>query len=173
MRAGEGSERTMPGGMVLSLMNPKSLTTRSLKHMKHRSPGDLNRPEWRAVEVPAGRGVGQVKSIAKAHGVFATGGEELRITPEAMSALTRPAEPPSPGTRYMVLHTDTLFSSGYMKPFPSFRFSTPGCRVSFGYADPDLGWASPTLRTGSASRCGTNRARRLCATPSTRVSNRG
>jgi hypothetical protein len=39
----------MPGGMVLSLMNPKSLTTRSLNHMKLRSPGDLNRPEWRAV----------------------------------------------------------------------------------------------------------------------------
>jgi len=137
---------TMPPGMVLALMNPRSLTTRSLNHVKLRSPGDLNGPDWRAVEVPAGGGVGQVRSIAKAYGVFATGGEDLGITPQAMEALTRPAEPPSQGTRDMVLHTDTLFSSGYMKPFPSFRFGTsdkafgtPGLGVSLGYADPDVG----------------------------------
>src|SRR5215204_561251 len=71
---------TMPPGMVLALMNPRSLTTRSLNHVKLRSLGDLNGPDWRAVEVPAGGGVGQVRSIAKAYGVFATGGEDLGIT---------------------------------------------------------------------------------------------
>ena len=135
---------TMPPGMVLSLMNPRSLTTRSLNHMKLKSPADLNKPEWRAVEVPAGGGVGLVRSIARAYGSLATGGGELGIAPEAMETLTRPAEPPSLGTRDAVLHTDTMFSSGYMKPFPSFRFGTserafgaPGLGVSFGYADPD------------------------------------
>lgn len=46
----------------------------------------------------------------------------------------------------MVLHVDTSFSLGYMKPFPSFRFGssegafgTPGLGVSFGYADADAG----------------------------------
>jgi CubicO group peptidase (beta-lactamase class C family) len=137
---------TMPPGMVLALLNPRSLTSRSLNHMKLRSPGDLNKPEFRAVEVPAGGGVGQVRSIAKAYGVFATGGEDLGISQEAMEALTTPAVAPSRGTRDMVLHTDTRFSSGYMKPFPAFdfgttgkAFGTPGLGVSFGYADPDVG----------------------------------
>jgi CubicO group peptidase (beta-lactamase class C family) len=137
---------TMPPGMVLALMNPRSLTFRSLNHMKLRSPGDLNEPGWRAVEVPAGGGVGQVRSIAKAYGVFATGGGDLGISQEAMEVLTAPAVAPSRGTRDMVLHTDTRFSSGYMKPFPAFAFGTsgkafgtPGLGVSFGYADPDVG----------------------------------
>jgi|SRR5215211_4338787 len=135
---------TLPPGMVLSLMNPRSLTSRSLNQMKLRSPLDLNRPEFRAVEVPAGGGVGLVRSIAKAYGVFATGGENLGLTAETMEALTTPAAPPSSGVRDMVLHTDTLFSLGYMKPFPAFNFGasekafgTPGLGVSFGYADPD------------------------------------
>jgi len=135
---------TMPPGMVLALMNPRSLTTRSLNHMKLHSPVDLNKPEFRAVEVPAGGGVGLVRSIAKAYGAFATGGRELGITRETLDALMTPAAPPTSGTHDMVLHTDTLFSLGYMKPFPSFRFGVsekafgaPGLGVSFGYADPD------------------------------------
>jgi CubicO group peptidase (beta-lactamase class C family) len=148
---------TMPSGMVLSLLNPRSLTSRSLNHMKLRSPGDLNRPEFRAVEIPAGGGVGLVRSIAKAYGAFATGGRELGITEETMGALTTPTAPPSSGIRDKVLHTDTRFSLGYMKPFPSFRFGTserafgtPGLGVSFGYADPDarIGFAYAPNRLG-------------------------
>jgi CubicO group peptidase (beta-lactamase class C family) len=148
---------TLPPGMVLALMNPRSLTSRSLNHMKLRSPVDLNRPEFRAVEVPAGGGVGLVRSIAKAYDVFATGGHELGITAETLHALTTPAAPPSSGVRDMVLHTDTLFSLGYMKPFPAFNFGasekafgTPGLGVSFGYADPDarIGFAYAPNKLG-------------------------
>ena len=148
---------TMPPGMVLALMNPRSLTSRSLNHMKLRSPGDLNRPEFRAVEIPAGGGVGLVRSIAKAYGVFATGGENLGLTAETLEALTLPAAPPSSGVRDMIFHTDTLFSLGYMKPFPAFNFGTsgkafgtPGLGVSFGYADPDarIGFAYAPNKLG-------------------------
>ena len=148
---------TMPPGMVLALMNPRSLTSRSLNHMKLRSPGDLNRPEFRAVEILAGGGVGLVRSIAKAYGMFTMGERELGIYPETLDALTKLAAPPSSGVRDMVLHTDTLFSLGYMKPFPSFRFGTsetafgtPGLGVSFGYADPDarIGFAYAPNRLG-------------------------
>ena len=138
---------TMPRGMVLALMNPRSLTSRSLNQMRDkrlRSPGDLNRPEFRAIEIPAGGGIGQVRSIAKAYGVFATGGRELNITKETLDALTMPAAPPSLGIRDVVFHVDTLFSLGFMKPFPAFNFGisekafgTPGLGGSFGYADPD------------------------------------
>ena len=148
---------TMPPGMVLALINPRSLTSRSLNLMKLRSPGDLNRPEYRAVEIPAAGGVGLVRSVAKAYGVFATGGRELGLAGESLGALTTPAAPPSGGTRDKVLHVDTSFSLGYMKPFPSFHFGssdrafgTPGLGVSFGYADPDtkVGFAYAPNRLG-------------------------
>jgi CubicO group peptidase (beta-lactamase class C family) len=90
--------------------------------------------------------VGLVRGIAKAYGAFASGGEDLGVGQEAMEALTTPAVAPSLGTRDMVLHTDTRFSLGYMKPFPAFdfgtsekAFGTPGLGGSFGYADPDVG----------------------------------
>ena len=137
---------TMPPGMVVALMNPRSLTSRSLNQMKLRSPADLNKPEVRALEIPAGAGVGLVRGIAKAYGAFASGGEDLGVGQEAMEALTTPAVAPSLGTRDMVLHTDTRVSLGYMKPFPAFdfgtsekAFGTPGLGGSFGYADPDVG----------------------------------
>jgi CubicO group peptidase (beta-lactamase class C family) len=45
-----------------------------------------------------------------------------------------------------VMHVDTVFSLGYIKPFPKFRFGssskafgTPGLGGSFGFADPDTG----------------------------------
>ena len=140
---------TMPPGMVVALMNPRSLTSRSLNQIKDkgiRGPADLNKREFWALEIPAGGGVGLVRGIAKAYGAFASGGEELDVSHEAMEAVTTPAVAPSLGTRDMVLHTDTRFSLGYMKPFPAFdfgtsekAFGTPGLGGSFGYADPDVG----------------------------------
>ena len=41
-------------------------------------PWDFNRPEYRRVELPAGNGIGYVRSMAKAYGVFAAGGREAR-----------------------------------------------------------------------------------------------
>src|SRR5215217_8621270 len=81
---------TMPPGMVVALMNPRSLTSRSLNQMKLRSPADLNKPEIRALEIPAGGDVGLVRGIAKAYDAFASGGKELGVSHEAMEALTTP-----------------------------------------------------------------------------------
>ena len=146
--------------MVLALMNPRSLTSRSLNQIKDkrvRSPADLNMPEIRALEMPALGGVGQVRSIAKAYGVLATGGRELGITEVTLDALTRSAAPPSLGIRDLVLHVDTSFSLGFIKPFPAFNFGTsekafgtPGFGISFGYADPDaqVGFAYAPNRMG-------------------------
>jgi CubicO group peptidase (beta-lactamase class C family) len=151
---------TMAPGMVLALMNPRSLTSRSLNQIKDkrvRSPADLNMPEIRALEMPALGGVGQVRSIAKAYGVLATGGRELGITEVTLDALTRSAAPPSLGIRDLVLHVDTSFSLGFIKPFPAFNFGTsekafgtPGFGISFGYADPDaqVGFAYAPNRMG-------------------------
>ena len=151
---------TMPAGMVLALMNPRSLTSRSLNQIKDKGikgPADLNRPEVWGLEMPALGGVGQVRSIAKAYGEFATGGRELGITEATLDALIRPAAPPSQGIRDMVLHVDTTFSLGFIKPFPDFSFGTsekafgtPGFGISFGFADPDaqVGFAYAPNRMG-------------------------
>jgi CubicO group peptidase (beta-lactamase class C family) len=173
---------TMPAGMVLALMNPRSLTSRSLNQIKDKGvhgPADLNTPEIRALEMPALGGVGQVRSIAKAYGELATGGRELGFTDETLEALTKPAAPPSLGIRDMVLHVDTSFSLGFIKPFPNFSFGTsersfgkPGFGISFGFADPDGRSASPTPRKVWASTTGMIPARRRCETSLSDASDR-
>ena len=84
--------------------------------------------------------------MAKAYGAVATGGSDLGITPSTLDALAKPAIPPTNGLRDKVMHVDTVFSLGYFKPFPKFRFGssdkafgTPGLGGSFGFADPDTG----------------------------------
>lgn len=148
---------TMPRGMVLAYMIPGSLTARTFSNPKVRSPGDFNRPKFRMVEFPAGGGIGQVRSIAKAYSVFATGGHELGITDETLTAITTPASPPSKGTRDEVLKVDTAYAFGFMKPFPAFQFGTGdrafgtvGAGGSFGFADPDrqVGFAYAMTRMG-------------------------
>jgi len=151
---------TMPPGMVLALMNPRSLTSRSLNQIKDKGikgPADLNRPEIWALEMPALGGVGQVRSIAKAYGEFATGGHKLGITEATLDALVTRAASPARGIRDMVLHVDTFFSLGFIKPFPNFSFGTsekaygtPGFGISFGFADPDaqVGFAYAPNRMG-------------------------
>jgi CubicO group peptidase (beta-lactamase class C family) len=117
-----------------TVMNPKILTN----HMNY------NRRDLRSVEIPSANGIGQIRSIAKAYGVFATGGRELGIGKETMEALTAPAVPPLAGWRDEVLQVDTSYSLGFGKPFHDFEFGISdkafgcaGAGVGFAYADPD------------------------------------
>ena len=138
---------TMPPRFVAALLNPFGLTARTLRNPK--GIGDLdayNREELRAVEIPAANGIGTARSVAKAYGCVATGGSDLGLTQSTLDALAEPAIAPTKGLRDKVLHVDTTFSLGYIKPFPKFRFGssdrafgTPGAGGSFGFADPDTG----------------------------------
>jgi CubicO group peptidase (beta-lactamase class C family) len=138
---------TMPPRLTLQLLNPFGLTARSVN-----LPNDIdvmtdfNREEVRTVEMPAANGIGTARSVAKAYGCAATGGSELGLTPTTLDALTEPAVTPTGGVRDKVLHVDSVFSLGYCKPVPHFRFGssdkafgTPGLGGSFGFADPDTG----------------------------------
>jgi len=136
----------LPSKFVKDFLNPKTITARTFANPKVLgSPVRYNERAMRTIELPASNGIGQVRSIAKAYGVFASGGKELGISPETMGELRAPAVAPPNGTMDLVLHMDTSYSLGFSKPsaandFGSSKaaFGTPGAGGSFGFADPDL-----------------------------------
>ena len=83
-----------PLRLTLATMNPRSNIYRALVA----NPGsaivhDDKTIYSRNLEVPSGGGVGTARAIAKAYGVFATGGCEVGLSPETLQALMAPAIP--------------------------------------------------------------------------------
>lgn len=146
----------MPWPFVKALLTPGSLAVRTARVHGIPTPAVAGSPSLRSIEMPAANGIGQVRAIARAYGAFASGGRELGLKPETLAALTAPAQPPSEGTLDAVLHVETSYSLGYLKPFPKLRFGgarafgTPGYGGSFGFADLDaeLGFAYAPNRCG-------------------------
>lgn len=138
--------RTMPAGMIASFLRPGSHTQRAFLNPRMRNVADLDRPVYRAVEIPAGGGIGQVRSIAKAYADLAAGGHELGLTDATMAELTAPPRPPSGNQRDLVLWVPAAYSLGFVRPTGDFEFGSgprafghPGAGGSFGFADPDAG----------------------------------
>lgn len=148
--------REMPWPFVKALLTPGSLTARAARVRGIPTPAVAGSPSLRGIEMPAANGIGQVRAIARAYGSFATGGRELGLRPETLAALSAPAQVPSGGTLDAVLHVETSYSLGYLRPFSALRFGgarafgTPGYGGSFGFADPDvaLGFAYAPNRCG-------------------------
>jgi CubicO group peptidase (beta-lactamase class C family) len=138
--------RSLPAQMVLNYMRPRSLTNQTFGNPKLKSPGDFDLPVYRALELPAAGGIGEVRGVAAIYGDFAAGGARLGIPRETMAELEAPARTPDLGARDAVLGVETNYSFGFMKPSPDFRFGTGersfgtmGAGGSFGFADPDVG----------------------------------
>lgn len=138
--------KTLPPRFVAALLNPLSLTARAAHVPGLRQLQDINRAELQAVEMAAVNGIGTARSVAKLYGSVATGGSEIGMTTSTLNALHKSPTLPVNGLRDKVLHVDTTFSLGFVKPFPTFRFGssdkafgTPGAGGSFGFADPDTG----------------------------------
>jgi CubicO group peptidase (beta-lactamase class C family) len=123
---------------------------------------ELSIDEWRTyardLEVPSGGGVGTARAIARAYGVFATGGRELGLSPETLRLLSAPAIPPTHGFHDVVLKGEVQFSLGFMKPSPTWlfgsdaSFGSPGFGGALGFADPEggLGYGYVTNRMGTS-----------------------
>ncbi|MFE3059842.1 serine hydrolase domain-containing protein [Nocardia sp. NPDC059239] len=136
----------MPPRLVMALLNPRSLSTRAIAAPGVKFLEEYNNEELRVMEMPAANGIGTARAVAKLYGSAATGDAYLGLTPAVIDALATPASTPANGLRDKVLHVDTMFSLGFMKPFPKFifgssqrAFGTPGAGGSFGFADPDTG----------------------------------
>jgi CubicO group peptidase (beta-lactamase class C family) len=149
--------RTMPPGMMASFLRPGSHTSRAFMNPRMRGPADLDRPEYRAVEIPAGGGIGQVRSIARAYSEMAGGGASLGLSAETFEQLTAPPRPPSGDPRDLVLWVPAAYSLGFVRPTRDFLFGRgsrsfghPGAGGSFGFADPDaeVGFAYAPNRLG-------------------------
>ena len=141
----------LPWPFVKNFLNPKSITSRSFSNPRILGiPQKYNEIEMQSIELPASNGIGQVRGIAKAYSEFAMGGKNLGITAETLKALTEPAKTPPNGSMDEVLHVNSSFSLGYLKPSADIHFGinehafgTPGAGGSFGFADPDakIGYA--------------------------------
>ena len=148
-----------PPKFVFGFLNPRSITYKSFGNPRITGlVNEYNRRDLLSAEIPAANGTGQPRHIAKAYGEFATGGKTLGLRTDTLRALEEPARPPTDGRMDVVLRVESVFSLGYVKPFPAFEFGTPakkafgtpGAGGSFGFADPDVGvgFAYAMNRTG-------------------------
>ncbi len=151
--------RGLPPRLVLDSINRRSVVYRSLLS----NPGvafvrDKERVYVRNLEVPSGGGVGTARGIARAYGVFASGGRQLGLRPATLDLLAAPAAPPASGVFYDdFFRGNVQFSLGFFKPGGVWRFGSarsfgaPGSGGALGFADPDvgLGYAYVTSQMGT------------------------
>jgi CubicO group peptidase (beta-lactamase class C family) len=147
----------MPAAMLLGFARRSSLTYRAFGNPRLRGPADLNRPEFRRVELPAATGIGHARAVARVYGDLASGGAELRVGEATLAALSAAAVQPPGGATDLVLRVESAFALGFLKPSPRFPFGSSerafghtGAGGSFGFADPDteLGFAYAPNRLG-------------------------
>lgn len=149
--------RGLPLRFTLEVWNPRSNIVRALvgSMLAH----DARRIYARNFEVPAGGGVGTARAIARAYGVFATGGRELALSPDTLQALAAPAVPPARGFYDECMKGEGVyFSLGFMQHGPVWSFGSPGSYGmpgtggSLGFADPaqGLGYGYVTSRVGTS-----------------------
>lgn len=147
----------MPPRLLLGMLNPRSLTNRAFSNPRELLVDvNYNRPDVLAVELPAGNGIGTPRAVAQAYSAAVNG--ELGLDAPTVKALVAPAEPPTGGTRDLVLHDEATYSLGYLKPTDDFpfggstntAFGTPGNGGSFGFADHDarIGYCYAPNRLG-------------------------
>jgi hypothetical protein len=128
-------------------LNPRSRINRALwgdlpENREHVYPRNL--------EVPSGGGIGTARAIARAYGIFATGGKELGLREETMKQLMAPAVPPTHGfyDEVMKLHGMQM-SLGFMKPSPENPFAHPSSFGMLGFGG-CIGFADPHAKVGFA-----------------------
>ncbi len=136
-----------PVPLVLSILYPRSRINRALWGDL---PEDREHVYPRNVEVPSGGGIGTARAIAKAYGVFATGGKELGLREETLEQLMAPAVPPTHGFYDEVMKLEGMqMSLGFMKPSPKVPFAHPSSFGMLGFGG-CFGFADPHARVGFA-----------------------
>jgi CubicO group peptidase (beta-lactamase class C family) len=149
---------SIPPRLVWAFVNPHSPLRRSDRNPPTSVSLDRTHVYARNLEVPAGGGVGTARALARAYGVFASGGHELGLRQETLHALVAPARPPARGFLDECLQLEWQLSLGFARPSsahgldfgsPS-AFGMPGWGGALAYADPEVGagYAYVTNRMG-------------------------
>jgi len=136
--------KKLPKAFVKAFLKKGTITNRTFSNPELlQTVKNYNKRELRRIELPAANGIVQVRNVAKLYSCFATGAKELNIKQETLIALMEPAAIPELGPLDQVLHLNSRFSIGFIKPSPDFlfgsdekAFGTPGAGGSFAYADP-------------------------------------
>jgi CubicO group peptidase (beta-lactamase class C family) len=137
-----------PRSLIIDVANPRSRIRRALRG--DLADNDKERVYPRNVEVPSGGGIGTARAIAKAYGVFATGGSELGLREETLKQLMAPATPPTRGFYDEVMRMEGIqMSLGFMKPSPRNPFAHPGSFGMLGFGG-NFGFADPETQVGFA-----------------------
>ena len=136
--------RRLPPKMALAFLDRRSLTYKVFANPRMKSAATLDAHRYRALEIPGGGGIGQVRSIARAYSDLATGGHATGVTEDTLDELKAPATVPSGGAEDLVLRVPAMFSLGFAKPAAEAPFGSgpsafghPGAGGSFAFADPD------------------------------------
>ena len=145
-----------PPRLLLEVVNRRSKIVRALKGSEF--PHDPRRVYARNLEVPSGGAVGTAQAIARAYSVFATGGGELKLTPETLRLLVAPAVAPARGFFDECMKGEAAYSLGFMKPNRVWPFGSPtafgfpGAGGAMGFADPErgVGYAYVTSQMGTS-----------------------
>ena len=148
--------RGFPLRLALDTLTPGSKIARALRGSE--LPHDARRVYARDLEIPSGGAIGTARGIARAYGVFASGGREYGLRSDTLALLAAPAVAPTRGFYDECLRADGVqFSLGFMKPCPALPFGgprsygSPGAGGAMGFADPDagIGYAYVTNRMGT------------------------
>ena len=149
--------RHLPTRMALSFLNPRSVTFKTFANPRLRRPADLDRKEYRGLELPSAGALGTARGIARAYSDFAAREPQIGLSRETLDELVRFPDPPELGWHDVVLKVETAFSLGYARPLGPFRFGSsegafghPGAGGSFAFADRDreVSFAYVTNRLG-------------------------
>ncbi|HPH87081.1 MAG TPA: serine hydrolase domain-containing protein [Chitinophagales bacterium] len=140
-----GKQNTDLGRIMKGILNPFSHFYKSLLNPPHAlNLNNFNNRKY--VEIPNGsaHGFGNARSIAQTYNEFATGGKNLHIRQETLTALEAAPIHPKHGKNDLVLNVDIPFSLGFAKPseFQNFgvnyrSYGSFGAGGSGGFADPE------------------------------------
>ena len=137
-----------------------SLLARAFNNPPYR-PKNLNTPEWRRAEIPAGNGHGSARALARAYAALARGGEIDGVHVLGAEAIARATREQAFGPDAVLLGLPMRYGLGFLLgqravPFgPSPRaFGHPGMGGSIAFADPDarigFGYVVNQLQSGLA-----------------------
>jgi CubicO group peptidase (beta-lactamase class C family) len=141
---------------LLEVLSPRSKIVRALRGSE--LPHDEHHVYARNFEVPSGGAVGTARAIARAYSSFATGGAELGLRPDTLTALAAPAVAPGCGFFDECMKGEAEFSLGFMKPNCVWSFGSPaafgfpGAGGAMGFADPatGIGYGYVTSQMGTS-----------------------